>query len=349
MAKAKTPTAAGGQTGSSPRSEQKSSRWAAVDIGSDTVHLLVVEAHSTEDGWELRPLRRKMALLELGRDVARHGEIRPNTMRELRRLVPRFVESAHKLKAEVLLAATEACRTATNGQEVLREVAKATGAPVRLLSGAREAELGFLAIRSSLADTGCQLVIDSGGASTEVSVTEGRTRSASVSLPVGASALAEELRGDVPGSFRWALQAVSVGQSLAALPAAEPVQAWATGGSAHNLAGLERAEVRRQSRKLTTRALDKLFRELSRQPARRLARQSGEDPRRVRLLAPGALILGSVLNHYQLAGCTVLRAGVREGMIIAANKVGDSWWHDEPVLSSSAQPVRSPDLLLDGQ
>jgi exopolyphosphatase/pppGpp-phosphohydrolase len=76
-------------------------------------------------------------------------------------------------------------------------------------------------------------------------------------------------------------------------------------------------------------ALSKLATQLLALPSRKLARRSGEDPRRLAILAPGLLIIASVLEHYELTSVTVVPEGVREGMILAVSSIGDDWWRDQ--------------------
>ena len=67
---------------------------------------------------------------------------------------------------------------------------------------------------------------------------------------------------------------------------------------------------------------------------KKLARRSSEDPRRVAILPPGLLIIAAVLGHYRLGAVTVVPEGVREGMILAVDALGDDWWRDRPAVSA---------------
>ena len=309
---------------------------AALDIGSDTVHLLLARVEGSARRPRLARVAQHGELVELGRRVARQGEIGPVVERRLARLLRRYARLARAAGADrILLAATEACREAADGTAVLERLADAAGQPVRLLSGTREAELGFTAVAPSLAPRGAQLVIDSGGASTEVSLTDGRQRVASASIPVGAAALAAALPGDPPDPVAWALLAGRVVAHLGALPPGRPRAALATGGTAHNLAGLERSGAVATPRTLARVDLAGLALELLTTRAAHLAHHSGEDPRRVALLAPGLLIVAAIHDHYELDACRVVPEGVREGMILAALADPDGWWRDRPAAPST--------------
>ena len=317
-------------TAAAPRSRSAPpvERWAALDIGSDSVHLLVAEVHRGPAGrLAVRQVAQRSALLELGREVATRGAFGRSTVKALQATVERFVVVARRADARLIVSATEAAREASNGPAVLARLEKATGTPPRIISGGREAALGFLACRTTLPTTGTHLLVDSGGASTETSIARGRRLTASASLPVGAALLAASVPGDPPRPLPWALAAMRIAGVLGSAPIGRPTRLFATGGTAHNLAGLD------GDRKghplpvdLSIDDLDRMTSRLLRSPAAKIARSSGEDPRRVVLLAPGALILAAIAQHYGLDAITVVAEGVRDGMILAAARNPDGWW-----------------------
>ena len=302
---------------------------AAIDIGSDTVHLLVGRVVGSPDGSVVERIEQHGELIELGRQVALGGAVGDAAGHELMRLVLGFVERGRASAGSVIIAATEALRRATDGPELVDRIAHRAGVPVRVLSGTREAELGLLGARHRLDPAGVQLLLDSGGASTELTITDGRTRVASASLPVGAALLGASLHGDPPEALSWALGGVQIGTALEAAPPASPHRAWATGGSAHNLAGLDRTAGKSGAQDLTLDDLGRLATQLLSKGSAKLARRSREDPRRVVILPPGLLIVAAVLTHYGLDRVTVVPEGLRDGMIVAATTVGDAWWMDE--------------------
>jgi exopolyphosphatase / guanosine-5'-triphosphate,3'-diphosphate pyrophosphatase len=306
----------------------RAERWAVIDVGSDTVHLLVAE-YSDGQQPALRAVSHRSLLLELGRDVAANGLIDAGAAKTLRDTVIKYARLARREAGHLVLAATEASRLASNGAEVLASIGEAVGEPIRVLSGTREARLGFLGARAQLKPSGCQLLIDSGGASTELSITQGREYVAGVSLPIGAALLAAGLEGDPPSLLSWALSAVKVGAALRDLPPMHPTRAWATGGSAHHLVRLESSNAGRAAQKVRMADLELLSRRLLKRPSKEIAAERGQDPRRVALLPVGALILGAILKYYGLDACTVIAAGVREGIVFAAAQDPIGWWRDQ--------------------
>ncbi len=305
-------------------------RIAAVDVGSDTVHLLIADVTASPDGPLVSRVEQRGELIELGRLVATTGAVGKRAAGRLEGYLTGYVKRARRASDRVVIGATEALRRASDGEALVARLSNELGQPVRILSGAREAALGLAGASRRLDPTGTQLLIDSGGASTEVTLTDGRRAVAAASLPIGAALLGADFRGDPPEALSWSLGGVRIGLALSLAPAGKPARAWATGGSAHNLAGLERTKGRSGDQRLTMAELSELAGRLLAQPARRLARRSEEDPGRVKILPPGLLIIAAILAHYGLDELTVVPEGLREGMVDAAFEEGDAWWQDQP-------------------
>ena len=304
-------------------------RFAAIDIGSDTVHLVIADLAGPPASGTVKTVHSESALLELGRVVDRRGRITESAEADVARALARMVHRARKSGATILIAATEASRRAANGQAVLDRLAKRLDVPIRLLAPEREAQLGFAGVRPDLPARGSLLVVDSGGASTEVSLTVGRRIATAVSLPVGAALLAADLPGDPPAPIDWALTSIRIGATLAMLPVGHPRHAFATGGTAHGLLALNAGRNRHEAAPrmdVTLAQLEKTAAALLARSAARIGADSGIQPGRVALLAPGLLILAAILRHYQLAEFHVLESGVREGMIRAAALDPAGWW-----------------------
>jgi len=295
---------------------------AAIDIGSNTVHLLV---GTGSPGEAVEHLVSETELLELGRELERHGRIRDKKARQLERILRGHLEAARKAGAkEVLIAATRAMRAASNGGKVIQRLERALGAPVRLLSEAAEARLAFLGAAPDLDRRDPQVLIDSGGASTEVTLTSGRRRRAAISMPIGSSLLCAQLRGDPPGPLEWAQLCLGLADALKTLPTApRPVAAIALGGSAHRIEELHGGD---SGAPVTLPDLERIARRLLRHRARHIARATGIEKGKVTLLAAGTLIIHAVLSHYGLDAVRVGHHGLRDGMITAFQRAGGNWW-----------------------
>jgi len=295
---------------------------AAVDIGSNTVHLLVGIPHRRR---AVEHVESVSALLELGREVERHGRIRDKTRSALREVLHGQLKAAKKAGARtVLIAATKALREASNGRQTAAELSRVAGVPVHVLSPRAEARLTLLGSETDLDPTAHQVLIDSGGASTEVTLTAGRRPVAGASIPLGASLLCAKLKGDPPGPLEWAGLALDLGDALKALPSApRPVSALAVGGTAHRIEELHGEGC---GAAIGLPDLEAVARRLLRHTARHIARATGIEKKKITLVAAGALILHSILGHYELDRVHVGHRGLRDGMIAAFQEIQGNWW-----------------------
>jgi exopolyphosphatase/guanosine-5'-triphosphate,3'-diphosphate pyrophosphatase len=166
-------------------------RLGVLDVGSNTVHLLVVDAHPGA-----RPLpafSHKVDLslaahLEPGNKLSKLGEER------LTEMVAESLRIAEDKGVEDFLAfATSAVRDAVNGDDVLARIEERTGTRIRVLSGENEARLTFLAARRWFGwSSGRLLVVDIGGGSLEIATGQDEEPEAVMSLPLGAGRLTRD-------------------------------------------------------------------------------------------------------------------------------------------------------------
>lgn len=172
-------------------------RLGVLDVGSNTVHLLVVDAHH---GAAPRSAYSYKTELRLAEFLDADGGIAPDGVAALTEFVGEAARVADEVGAEEMLAfATSAIREAPNGDDVLRSVSAATGVDLEVLSGADEARLTFLAVRRWFGwSSGRLLVLDIGGGSLEVAVGDTEEPDAAFSLPLGAGRLTRELITDDP-------------------------------------------------------------------------------------------------------------------------------------------------------
>ncbi|MEU6993105.1 Ppx/GppA phosphatase family protein [Streptomyces sp. NPDC046465] len=173
-------------------------RLGVLDVGSNTVHLLVVDAHP---GARPLPAHSHKADLRLAQLLDPAGAIGPEGVDRLVAVVREAMEAAEdKGVEEVLPFATSAVREASNADAVLARVKDETGVDLQVLSGEEEARLTFLAARRWFGwSAGKLLVLDIGGGSLEIAYGLDEEPDAAASLPLGAGRLtAAWLRTDPP-------------------------------------------------------------------------------------------------------------------------------------------------------
>ena len=173
-------------------------RLGVIDVGSNTVHLLVVDAHF---GAQPLPAAGHKVELRLSERVTEAGLISDTVRDELIQFVAECTQIAEDQGVEETLAfATSAIREAPNGDAVLAAVREQTGVELRVLTGESESRLTFLAVRRWFGwSSGTLLVMDIGGGSLELAVGMDEDPDVAVSLPLGAGRLTRELlQGDPP-------------------------------------------------------------------------------------------------------------------------------------------------------
>jgi exopolyphosphatase/guanosine-5'-triphosphate,3'-diphosphate pyrophosphatase len=175
-------------------------RLAVLDVGSNTVHLLVVDAH---EGARPLPAHSDKSELRLAEHLTDDGHIDDAGRDRLVECVRQALEVAEDRGTEDLVAfATSAIREARNGPEVLDAVRKETGVDLEVLSGEDEARLTFLAVRRWFGwSSGRLLVMDIGGGSLEMAEGIDEMPDVLASLPLGAGRLTRMmLPGDPPAA-----------------------------------------------------------------------------------------------------------------------------------------------------
>lgn len=282
---------------------------AAIDIGSNTTRVLVAEPI---DG-QLKKVMEQRAYTRISKAVDADGAIAAEKVEEVGELVATQVRLARELGAvEIRAVATAAVREATNGPEVAAAISAAAGVEVEVLSGEEEGRLAFIGATKSLGHPveGPIGVVDIGGGSTEVilgTVTEGVDRVRS--WQIGSGVLADELiSSDPPSAAEIRRVRDHIEDFFDGVEIPHPAQAVAVGGSATSLRRLVGAVLEYET-------LERSIRVLSADPAVEVAKRFELDPRRVKILTTGVLLLEKVSD---LLGqpLQIGKGGLREGIIL---------------------------------
>ncbi|MGH7610317.1 MAG: Ppx/GppA phosphatase family protein [Candidatus Dormibacteria bacterium] len=315
-------------------------RFAAIDIGSNTVHLLV--AACPPQRLPVQVLRRR-AFVELGRDVATAGEIGEKRAQLAAEAVRLQVQEARRAGVEsVALGATQALRSAANGAQVADLLAEAGGGGrVRILSTDVEAQLAFDGATMTISPGRETAVLDIGGASAEVALGPAGHRCRHSSLPVGSGTVAGLAVGDPPGEAEWQLMQAQVAGLIPDLRALPP--GMVTLGTGGTITNLPRLLAKPKGSLLTLRELERLIESFRRQPVAVLAERSGVEAARVRLCRGGALILAQMMDLLHLGRIRCSERGLRDGMIAALVGRGEDWWRSAPGGAAVLATVLSAD------
>jgi exopolyphosphatase / guanosine-5'-triphosphate,3'-diphosphate pyrophosphatase len=175
-------------------------RLGVLDVGSNTVHLLVVDAHQ---GGRPIPAFSHKADLRLGQHLDSRNRLTDDCAGRLRHFVHEALQIAEdKGVHEILAFATSAVRDAANGDELLTAIEAETNVSIKVLPGPDEARLTFLAARRWFGwSSGRLLLLDIGGGSLEIAAGHDEDPDSAVSLPLGAGRLTRDwLPGDPPSA-----------------------------------------------------------------------------------------------------------------------------------------------------
>lgn len=172
-------------------------RLGVLDVGSNTVHLLVVDAHR---GGHPDPVRSHKSQLRLAELMRTDGSLGASGTDALVRAVQDARAAAGREGVEDLLAfATSAVRDAADSAQVLAAVRDRTGVELEVLPGEDEARLTFLAVRRWFGwSAGRLLCLDIGGGSLELAAGRDEEPEVALSLPVGAGRMTRERLPDDP-------------------------------------------------------------------------------------------------------------------------------------------------------
>ena len=299
-------------------------RLGVLDVGSNTVHLLVVDAHLGAHPW---PAHSVKAVLRLAEQIGKDGKLSRVGADALVAAVSEARDAAVKLATEDLLAfATSAVRDARNSADVLSRVRKETGVELRVLSGEGEARMTFLAVRRWYGwSAGHLLVLDIGGGSLEIGVGIDEEPTTALSLPLGAGRLTREfLTGDPPRARDFDALTEHVQQTLDKSLKQANIGKWdravATSKTFRTLARLAGAAPStagiRAPRQLTRNGLHQLLGFIRHIPSAALANMDGVDSRRAQQLLAGAVVANAAMRHFELDVLDICPWALREGVIL---------------------------------
>ncbi len=288
--------------------EGRLSRHSVVDVGSNTIHLLVGKV----EGDAVLPVTGEKISARLGAGVEKSGRLEDERLALAVEAITLFVRIAALNGApspEIL--ATSAVRDAENGPELVERVREETGIEMRLISGEKEAALGFRGALSAVRREGPVLVVDLGGGSAQFilgEASEGPERR--VSLPLGTNRTTERfVEGDPPTDEELGALREHVPQLL---------PNWDVGGAeVVAVGGSARAMLKITPGGLTVRRLWHLSKEIRERPSGVLAREEGLAPERTRVLPAAITTLATILEHFGKDELIVARGGIREGTLLA--------------------------------
>ena len=300
-------------------------RLGVLDVGSNTVHLLVVDAHP---GAQPLPQLSRKHVLRLAEHIAPDGTLTPRGASDLVAAANSARIEAAELGCEELLAfATSAVRDAKNSTDVLRAVREHADVDLQVLTGQDEARLTFLAVRRWYGwSAGRLLCLDIGGGSLELAVGNDEDPEVALSVPLGAGRLTREWLDGDPPSRGALLRLGSYVDSVLAEPAAKllsggrPDHIVATSKTFRTLMRLAGAAPStagpRAKRTLTRDGLRQVIAFVSRMASGDLAELDGVSPARAHQVLAGALVAQAAMTALDVGELELCPWALREGIIL---------------------------------
>ncbi len=312
------------------RNNENIRRVAAIDIGTNSTHLVVASVNPDLHTFSI-DLAEKSST-RLGNTDPESGELTNSSKLRVLDTLRRFQElaSSHNVD-ETLIAATSAVREAPNGREFLNQIKEELSLDVELISGFEEARLIYLGVLSGMSfDKNPHILLDIGGGSTELILADGEDARALTSTRIGAVSLQRDfLNNEVVSSKRFDFLKTFIQGSLE--PAVKKIlsrkKSWeepvlvATSGTALAIGAMAASEeesflLKMHGYKFSKEKLDNLIQKLLRLDQEERRKLPALSERRAEIIVPGALILQSVMQMLGAKEVVLSERALREGVVV---------------------------------
>ena len=296
-------------------------RLGVLDVGSNTIHLQVVDTHP---GARPNPTFNHKVELRLTEYLTEENNISAEGIAELRLAIKNAIAHSKSVKTEELLPfATSALREASNGTEIIAAINKDFEIDLQVLTGEEEARLTFLAARRWFGwSSGRLLVIDIGGGSLEIASGIDEAPEVAVTLPLGASRLTKShLQGDpfTAKSVRSLRDYIET-QLESVLPTLvrheDSDRAIATSKTLRTLARLCGDWYGGNGKNITIDAIRKISTRLAEMDSEERTKLPGVSANRARQIVAGAFVTESVMRNLDLDNLEICPWALREGIVL---------------------------------
>jgi exopolyphosphatase/guanosine-5'-triphosphate,3'-diphosphate pyrophosphatase len=294
---------------------------ASVDLGSNSVHLLVAAIA----GHRLQPLADESVFLGLGDAVHDGGPLGAAKRAELVVALETYADTARRLGAtSITFIGTEPLRRAADAARIVHDVVHASGVPLHVLSHEEEAYLTLIGVTEGRPVTHETLVVDIGGGSSEFATVGPNRPAAAAGLRLGSARLtSRHVANDPPTTAEVAAIGRTAREILAGAVTTAPSEIVGVGGTVSNLVKVLPAAF--ADRTLTRRRIAEIQEILASEPAALASQRHLVNPIRARLLPAGGAIVDAILERYGVDEMRVSEAGIREGTVFAVQHAGPSW------------------------
>lgn len=295
----------------------------AIDIGSNTVHLLVAEVGN---GGSLRRIENRSEWLSLGEDVARTGRIPDPKLAFLAELLRNYEVLAKQCRAvSTYVFATEAMRSAENGIEAIDLLHRDTGIRVNVIDASTEAAFSLAGVSLDYRCADEFLLLEVGGGSAQAAFCRDGELTRQWSIPIGTGRISGVANlGDPPTSGQISVAKKFIEERIADSRISDSCgRVVASGGIAR---GLIRALHPDGEKFVAREELDYLRWACQRLTHAQIGQRFGVKPKRAAAMLAGTLVFGALLEKFGAESMYVSEYGVREGAILLQAQVnGEAW------------------------
>jgi exopolyphosphatase/guanosine-5'-triphosphate,3'-diphosphate pyrophosphatase len=300
-------------------------RLAAIDIGSNSIRLVVAEAL---EGGDYRVLAEGRETTRLGRSVAREGRLDDESIAASLNALRQFQSVAARHTVQVIRAvATSAIREAENGPQFCELARNQLHLPIEVISPRQEAELAFLSVSRRFDLAGMDaLLVDIGGGSTEILMTAGERIEQMIATPLGAVRLSEMFgAGQSPAGEDYTRMLHWIDGELRrcmAGPAGTRQRMIGSGGTFTSLAAMTAAAGQPLARTapadwISHADVQALLDRLRAVPRAERLGTPGLTPDRVDIIVPGLAVVDRIMTHFRIDRLQIHPYGVRDGLLMS--------------------------------
>ncbi|WP_036478173.1 Ppx/GppA phosphatase family protein [Myxosarcina sp. GI1] len=304
---------------------------AAIDIGTNSIHMVVVEIEPSLPAFTI--IAKEKDMVRLGDRDSRTGNLTTDAIERALATLRRCKDLADSFQAsEIVAVATSATREAPNGRDFLQLVESEIGIVVNLISGQEEARRIYLGVLSGMdLEERPYIIIDIGGGSTEVILADIQEPRVLSSTKVGAVRLTQKfvtsdpindeelnyLRAYIRGMLERSVEEIWSKLQLNEIP-----QAIGTSGTIETLATVRANEELGyvpdplNGYELSRKAIEKVVKKLTKMTCKERLEVAGITEKRAEIIVPGAIILLEVMNMLKLDSIVVCERALREGIIV---------------------------------
>lgn len=313
-------------------------RLAAIDIGSNSVRLMVAEPIR---GGNYRILDEEREPTRLGRELSSTGKLPSEAVEQTLAALRRFKQIADGFQVDELRTiATCAVREATNGKEFCLRAKEEVGLDIDVISADREARLAFFSVERAFDLAGKNVVVaDIGGGSTELILASGNAIEAIFTTPLGAVRLTEMYgNGGAPVNGDYDRLVKAIDHQLRRLlpkPFFSPHLLIGSGGTFTSLAdmimatkGQSNLPVRGYS--VSHAELSHLLDRLRKLPVKVRRSVPGLSPDRADIIVAGLTVIDRLMRHFRVNLLQVHSRGVRDGLILTMIDRGQGLPEQDP-------------------